>query len=146
MEECKSPFGGVILDPHGRPECCRAPKDNEVQPFANVMVKAWTNPDYRKQLLTFPEGQATDWFWYDKAARASMLNRTRAALEKFQVPLGPDEIPVVLGNMQFERGVYRKWDINERVLRLPDEPSAMSAQLRSMSFYAFMINSNVCGM
>ena len=144
MEECRSPFGGVILDPDGKPQCCRKPKDDEIVPFANVMTKAWGDEGYRKELLTFPFGHATDWYWYKEEERNAMLKRTRDALAT--VPLSPGEIPVVLSNMQFERGVYRMWDARERVLRLPDKPSYLTPQLQNNSFFAFMINSHICGM
>ena len=146
MEECRSPFDGVILDPDGKPQCCRKPKEGEIQPFAEVMSEAWKNSVYRQELLTFPEGQATDWIWC-MPKRAGMLQRTLKALDKFNVPLGPDEIPIVLSNMQFERGVYRMFDANERVLRLPDKPLNLTQQLQNDSFFtAYVINSHICGM
>lgn len=140
---------GIILNPAGKRECCGKPEPEEWEGFLAVMEKAATEPGYRKLLLTFDEGTATDWIWYQPAQRSQMLAETRDAL--FKVISNEElrkklKIPVVLSEEQLDRGLYRMGDAGERVLRLPSTNTIISIKTRGPSFMLMLLNSHVCGM
>ena len=137
-------YGGVILDPSGKPQCCRKQDDSEAAGYGLVMHHAWTDKAYREKLLTFVEGRATDWIWYTQDERNAMIEKTRKALEE-HITVDAKELSVVLSNTQFERGVFRMQDPNERILRLPDR-LFLTPELDTGAFHAYVIKSHICGM
>jgi hypothetical protein len=78
--------------------------------LANVIVEAWSNPDFKKRLLTIPSGSPKDY-------RISGADRTRTknALEEMGIIL--DE-PIVLTVKQF--ATYKMTSKTEVVLPLPE--------------------------
>jgi len=78
--------------------------------LANVIVEAWSNPEYKKRLLTIPSGSPKDY----KISGADRT-RTKKALEEMGIFL--DE-PIVLTVRQF--ATYKMTSKTEIVFPLPE--------------------------
>jgi hypothetical protein len=78
--------------------------------LANVIVEAWSNPEYKKRLLTIPSGSPKDY-----AISGVDRTRTKNALEEKGIVL--DE-PIVLTVRQF--ATYKMTSKTEIVFPLPE--------------------------
>jgi hypothetical protein len=78
--------------------------------LANVIVEAWSNPEYKKRLLTIPSGSPKDY-----TISVPDRTRTKNALEEMGIFL--DE-PVVLTIRQF--ATYKMTSKTEVVFPLPE--------------------------
>jgi hypothetical protein len=156
--------GGIIIGPDGTVRCCFKASDQERKLFAGVMIAAALHEDYRDLLLTFTEGQSTNWNDYTSSKRTAMLADTRKALKDKIDPLDPNYIKektpyVVLSNSQFESKAYVMKEEEEVVLRLPDvlvaaaalmiagrPPKEVEKNQALLSSAMLAIHSHICGM
>lgn len=88
------------------------PNDN----LAEAIVRAWSDPSYRKDLLTFGDDNAANWEAYPNQ-RKSMLRKTSLALEEVGVFL--NNAVVLTPGTQYD--TYVKQD-EEIVFVLPSQP------------------------
>lgn len=88
------------------------PNDN----LAEAIVRAWSDPSYRKNLLTFGDDNAANWEAYPNQ-RQSMLRKTSQALEEVGIFL--NNAVVLTPGRQYD--TYAKQD-EEIVFVLPDIP------------------------
>lgn len=155
--ECKCAPTDRILGPNGEPQCCCHLTPDELRKFTKVMTSAWDDTDYRKTLLTFAEGSATDWIWYPDKDRTDAINRTRQSiLDKLPKPVDAklkkklDEgEPVVLSDLQFDRNIYRMKSANELVMRLPPKAPSPAIFIQGnfeIEFLQNLLTSHICGM
>lgn len=86
------------------------PNDN----LALAIVKAWSHPEYKAALLTFPAGEDADWTKYS-GEYDSRTRKTSKALEDVDVYI---DRPVVLTVQQWAG--YKKHDDKEVTFVLPD--------------------------
>jgi hypothetical protein len=104
--------------------------------LAMAIVRAWSDPEYKRRLLTFPEKDEADWSKIKDPARREMIRKSSKALAEVDVFL---EMPVVLTSEQYDD--YKPKAKKEVVFVLPDPIGgnsletariAMAVQVRGM--------------
>jgi hypothetical protein len=93
------------------------PNSPDHQNLAAAILKAWKEPSYKDELLTFPKG----WEGMTKAQRDARIEGTRMALHNQGVSL---DKPVVLRPDQFPN--YKMEAPDEIVFVLPEVPPSGS--------------------
>jgi hypothetical protein len=107
-----------------------------------AIIRAWTDPDFRDQLLTYPGVVPAATGWKPAGTpTAAHYARVEAALEQMGVSLNK---PVVLTVAQHAHG-YMKGDDSEVVFVLPDPPPYVGGKYSPFTAGEAMRNT-ICGM
>ncbi|MBN9511162.1 MAG: hypothetical protein J0I21_18915 [Alphaproteobacteria bacterium] len=135
-------------------QSCRSHYDRNPK-LVKVIIRAWQDPAFKEQLLTFPATVAApSWQQVSPANRAMMVNRTFGALQQAQIsqvefdgqpmtlgqypPTGAAKSPVVLTASQYSAAPYVPAP-NELLFVLPDAvapPSSVNAE-KAMCIHPF---------